>query len=69
MTEGSRYVSTLPGVSAGSAVHCRPCRSLKYGDLWIGRDVATAIKNQLSEGAFTVSIIAALQFDFITCNI
>ena len=56
VAEGSHFVATLPGVPEGSSVHCQPCKSLKYGDLWVGRHVATPIKNQLSaEGALTVS--------------
>lgn len=56
LAEGSRFVSTLPGVPEGSSVHCYPCRLLKYGDLCVGRRVASTVRDKLSaEGALTVS--------------
>ena len=56
LAEGSRFVSTLPGVPEGSSVHCYSCRLLKYGDLCVGRRVASTVRDKLSaEGALTVS--------------
>ena len=47
LTEGVSFVSALPGAPEASKVQCRPCRLLKYGDLWVGRDVAAAIRANL----------------------
>ena len=46
--EGSLLVSALAG--ATDAVHCRPCKSLKYGELWVGGAAAAAVKANLPEG-------------------
>ena len=46
--EGSLLVSALAG--ATDAVHCRPCKSLKYGELWVGAAAAAAVKANLPEG-------------------
>ena len=47
LEEGARIVSTLAG--SADDIHCSPCKSLSYGEVWAGRDTLGKIKESLQK--------------------